>query len=302
MSEPPPGSGSRPPKREGVKPRAMKPDDGIPKGKLPAKRKPGRKAKAPAAPVWDPAKEAEAAKAAVLAKSKRKATVLISPPIDVSSREKPRSSAKSRAKDPLPPAKTILGEVAREAAADPIRLRLETLRKKAGVPMTEEIFGEILLLLADGLTLREILRSPSMPSKSGFYNWLEDDADPVLHRGRLARHARARALGMDEIAAESLEIVDDGTNDFMERRRDDGTTEEVVDREHIARSKLRAEHRLKLLGLWDPVRYGSSLKLSDPDGRPIDKGGLSVSDLAIGIAKIAAALPAPPASGQVIEG
>src|SRR5690606_5641563 len=99
---------------------------------------------------------------------------------------------------------------------------------------------------------------------------------------RLARYARARRLGFDEIAEEGLEIIDDGSNDYIERERD-GVPEIVLDREHIQRSKLRFEGRMKLLAVWDPRRYGDLLKVGDPDGNPLQqKGETSISDMAIG--------------------
>lgn len=33
----------------------------------------------------------------------------------------------------------------------------------------------------------------------------------------------------------------------------------VLDTEHVQRSKLRAEHRLKLVALWDPANYGAKV-------------------------------------------
>jgi hypothetical protein len=75
-------------------------------------------------------------------------------------------------------------------------------------------------------------------------------------------------MGFDAIAEEALEIADDGSNDWMERRRKDGSTEEVVNSEHVQRSKLRIETRLKLLAKWSPKRYGDKQTHSiggDPD-------------------------------------
>ena len=179
-------------------------------------------------------------------------------------------------------------EVEDEVKVPTAREILAKLRGGGKRPLCdEEIFDDVLSMIAAGIPLRQICRYPDMPTKDAIYKFLEDETDATEHGRRLARYARARRIGFDEIAEEGMEIVDDGSNDYMERERD-GVTEVVLDRENIARSKLRFEGRLKLLAVWDPRRYGEMLKLGDPDGNPLakEKGEASVSDMAIGLAKI----------------
>lgn len=130
-------------------------------------------------------------------------------------------------------------------------------QQKTGRPTKQspEIMEEIFRDIAEGITLAEICRREHMPDRSTVYDWLK--ADDNLSQ----RFARARELGFDRIAEETLEIADDGSNDWMKRRRQDGSTEEVVDAEHIQRSRLRVDTRLKLLAKWDPKRYGDKLEL-----------------------------------------
>jgi hypothetical protein len=73
--------------------------------------------------------------------------------------------------------------------------------------------------------------------------------------------ARARESGFDYLAAECLEIAEDGSNDYMASKHGP-----VLDTEHVQRSKLRIETRLKLLAKWDPKRYGDKVQLADADG------------------------------------
>lgn len=105
--------------------------------------------------------------------------------------------------------------------------------------------------LADGVPLRELCRREGMPSWRTVYDWIASDPDFA------AQVTRARELGFDALAEEVLGIADDGTNDWMQRHRRNGSTEEVVNTEHILRSKLRIETRLKLLACWDPKKYGN---------------------------------------------
>lgn len=67
-----------------------------------------------------------------------------------------------------------------------------------------------------------------------------------------AQFDAARDLGYDAIAADCLSIADDGRRDYV--TTEDGR--EVPDHDHISRSKLRIDTRLKLLAKWDPRRYG----------------------------------------------
>ncbi|MEW9855919.1 terminase small subunit protein [Novosphingobium sp. M1R2S20] len=130
---------------------------------------------------------------------------------------------------------------------------------------TPELEDALVEGLTNGIPLRELCRNHGV-SKSAVYDWIDGDA---VFAGRIAQ---ARARGFDEIAEEALEIADDATNDWTKRNRDDGSTEDVMNHEHVQRSKLRIETRLKLLAKWDPKRYGDKTLIgSDPDN-PLPDG------------------------------
>jgi len=88
-------------------------------------------------------------------------------------------------------------------------------------------------------------------------------------RPNSAQYARARELGYLSMADEIIDISDDGLNDWIERRRADGSTETVVNHEHISRSKLRFDARRWLLSKCLPKIYGDRLEHTGPDGGPI---------------------------------
>ena len=46
------------------------------------------------------------------------------------------------------------------------------------------------------------------------------------------------------MAGEIIEIADDVTNDFMKRKRADGSEETVLDSEHVQRSRIRIDARI----------------------------------------------------------
>lgn len=297
----------------------------IPKCDLPAKKAAGRAAKKPraarkAAPrkkpapapekSWDVAAEAKAAKAAAFAKERERAGPVERPEGAISI---PSLSKGKRKKAPEPPAGVapvvetkrertarLKAEIAasEEAEAKRIeRLRAE-IRKRDDHKINEEVFFEILLMIAEGHTLRSICRMPGMPSRSTFHYYVNCE-DERIAAVRFERLARARALGMDELSEEVLEIVDDRSGDYV-----DGDDGPILDRENIQRAKLRAETRLKLLAVWEPTRYGARVNHADADGKPLRGSGMSAGDLAIGLAKLIEAAKRndlPLAKGVVID-
>lgn len=124
--------------------------------------------------------------------------------------------------------------------------------------------------LADGQSLREICRDDEMPAESTVRGWVVADV-----QGFSAQYARAREAQADHMAEEILEIADDGTNDWMERKastgggRSDaaGEAEEVVpNHEHINRSKLRVDARKWLMSKMAPKKYGDKIThAGDPE-------------------------------------
>jgi len=130
---------------------------------------------------------------------------------------------------------------------------------------TPEVETRIIEGLCDGIPLRELCRRDGMPNWRTVYDWIEADEDLA------ARIAHARDLGFDAIAEDILDIADDGTNDWVERKRKDGSVDTVVDSEHVQRSKLRIETRLKLLAKWNPKKYGDKqvVDLGNKDGEAL---------------------------------
>ena len=122
-------------------------------------------------------------------------------------------------------------------------------------------------LLSEGVSLREICRMEGMPAWRNIYFWMARDEDLSAHI------ARAREMGYDNIAEECLDIADNSTNDWMDRefRNAHGKieVERVADTEHIQRSKLRIETRLKLLAKWSNKYSDKTIIAGDPNGAPI---------------------------------
>jgi hypothetical protein len=131
---------------------------------------------------------------------------------------------------------------------------------KTGRPSTYDpaVATKICEQLSEGISLREICRQEGMPPWQTVYSWMERDASLV------EAIARAREIGYDALAEECLKIADDGTNDYVEGERGP-----QLNSEHIQRSKLRIETRLKLLAKWSPKRYGERVQVAGDADSPV---------------------------------
>lgn len=118
---------------------------------------------------------------------------------------------------------------------------------------TDEVAELICYRLSEGESLRSICRDDAMPVRQTVRNWL--GVRPEFK----VKFNEARILQAEGLADELLDIADDGTNDYVDRVRDDGTTDRVLDGEHIMRSRLRVDTRKWVLSKVLPKIYGDKL-------------------------------------------
>jgi hypothetical protein len=139
-------------------------------------------------------------------------------------------------------------------------------KPKIGRPtdFSEKIVAEICDRLCAGESLRTICRDDHMPVCSTVFVWL------TKHPAFAEQYARARDVQADAIFEEILDIADNATNDWMERRGE-GDAGWVANGEHIQRSRLRVDARKWMAGKLAPKKYGekAALELSGKDGAPL---------------------------------
>lgn len=129
---------------------------------------------------------------------------------------------------------------------------------------TQQVADEICRRVALGETLASVCRDDKMPAVPTVNDWRR--ADETFS----SAFARARDEGFDAIAAECLAIAEDGSSDWVERKRRDGSTYLALNDEHVQRSKLRIETRLKLLAKWDPKRFGERVTHAGDPEQPLN--------------------------------
>ena len=133
------------------------------------------------------------------------------------------------------------------------------------IEYSAEVAEKVCRELVTGRTLIDVCKDDGMPSEAAVRLWALEDRGP----GFAAQYARAREIGYLRMADEVMGIADDGFNDWMDRQKRDGSTERVIDQEHIQRSRLRFDARRWLLSKALPKIYGDKLELGGPDGGPI---------------------------------
>lgn len=124
---------------------------------------------------------------------------------------------------------------------------------------TPKLVDAVLEGLAQGRTLTALCKEHGF-SQSTWANWIARDHD-------LAKaYYDARSVGADSIADEIMDIVD-------------SAKEETV---AVAKARLRADTRLRLLAKWQPDKYGEKVDVrhAGPDGGAVQVAYANVGDLA----------------------
>lgn len=139
---------------------------------------------------------------------------------------------------------------AKKKAGAPARARTPKARGRPSA-YTDALALSICTGIAEGMSLRSICESESMPNVSTVIRWLASEE----YADFCAQYARAREAQADKLAEEVLQIADDGRNDTYVD--DEGRTH--VDHDQIARSRLRVDARKWLASKLAPKRYGDKI-------------------------------------------
>ena len=131
----------------------------------------------------------------------------------------------------------------------------------------QELFDRICDRIADGESLRDICKGEDMPNKGKFFYWLAND------KALADQYAKAKEAQAEFMADEIMNIADDGTNDWIEQRGDDGAIKAYrLNGEAVARSRLRVDARKWVAAKLLPKKYGEKVDVahSGPDGGPVE--------------------------------
>ena len=134
-----------------------------------------------------------------------------------------------------------------------------------GSTFTQEMGDKILAGIAEGNSLRTVLRAKNMPGMATVFSWLRTEAS-FRENYEVALATRADAFGEDILA-----IADNTENDTHTTTYADGVERTSPNTEWISRSRLRVDARKWLASKHHPKKYGDMVtqKLANPDGGPL---------------------------------
>lgn len=113
----------------------------------------------------------------------------------------------------------------------------------------DEVAGRICKQIMHGLSMRKICAADDMPCQGTVYEWL------ARHKEFAEQYLRAKAVQVEHLVEEMMEIADDPTGDSYED--EDGN--QRTNYEVIARSKLRVDTRKWYASKLAPKIYGDRL-------------------------------------------
>ena len=157
--------------------------------------------------------------------------------------------------------------------------------------------------LAQGMSLRTVMKSEGMPHLSSVFLWL------AKYPEFSDQYAKAKQNGVEALAEDLIEIADNGTNDWMERN-DPENPGYRVNGEHINRSRLRVETRKWVMSKLAPKKYGEHgvVALTGADGGAIqvetdhDEFTRRVALMILGAQAGAGAIDVTPSAGGAAGG
>ena len=116
---------------------------------------------------------------------------------------------------------------------------------------TKKVATEICWRIADGESLYSICADDHMPAKRTIYHWLSLKS----YQDFLHQYTQARERQAETFIDQCVDIADDGTRDTVTVEGKDGKEYERVNHDHINRSRLRVDTRIKLAEKLAPKKY-----------------------------------------------
>ena len=161
-------------------------------------------------------------------------------------------------KGPTKPVKPSKPKTEAKGAMTPAKT--PTAQKKIGAPTTfnQRTADLICILLAEGMSLRQILREDKagvMPAQSTVYEWL------LRHPSFAEQYARAREEQADTNADEIIAIADEHPPEYTDK---DGRTS--LDVTYIQWQKNRIEARKWTAAKLKPKKYGDRMAVEGVEG------------------------------------
>lgn len=118
---------------------------------------------------------------------------------------------------------------------------------------SQELADRICEQLAIGKSLRTTCKADDMPEIRSIFRWLR------LYPNFSQQYAKAKEESADALFEETIDIADDGSNDWMDNNDPDNPGYRL-NGEHYQRSRLRVDTRKWMLSKIKPKKYGDKIE------------------------------------------
>jgi hypothetical protein len=145
------------------------------------------------------------------------------------------------------------------------RKRRKKTGPKGGQPTlyTKKLADLICEQLAGGMSLTAICKQDGFPGYGTVMKWLWRKSDFL--EDFKACYEEARQQQAEYMADHCIDIADDGSNDYVEKVRKDGSTYMALNSENIQRSRLKVDTRKWAAAHLRPKKWGDKVILGGDD-------------------------------------
>ena len=151
----------------------------------------------------------------------------------------------------------------------------EKQKPKTGRPtiFTQHIANVICMRIAEGESLREIVKTEGMPDRTTVYDWLLRD------EAFANQYTRAREEQADTLADEILAIADEDPEVDYIRDKHGNVIDIKIDSGYVSYQKQRIEARKWIAMKLKPKKYGDKLALGGDAENPLELGNTMFGEL-----------------------
>ena len=177
----------------------------------------------------------------------------------------PETAKKTAQKAPKQPQEAAKPKARGKVAQEP-QIAQEPAKKKMGAPSTfsQHYANVICTRIAEGESLREIIKTPGMPDRSTVYDWL------LRHPEFADQYTRAREEQADTLADEIIAIADEQPEIIpVVDKRTGELIEHKLDNAFLQWQKNRIDARKWTAMKLKPKKYGERVALAGDAENPI---------------------------------
>ena len=145
---------------------------------------------------------------------------------------------------------------------------LPAVKPKIGRPtiFTQHIANIICTRIAEGESLREIVKTDGMPDRTTVYDWL------LKNEAFANQYTRAREEQADTLADEILAISDEAPEVDYIKDKHGNVIDIKIDSGYVAYQRQRIDARKWVAAKLKPKKYSENIKLSGDAENPVEVG------------------------------